>query len=66
MKVIALLGGLILLGMILQDAFEVMLLPRRVVRRWRLMRGYFRITWSGWKLVARANPAGATGASPRS
>jgi hypothetical protein len=59
MKIIALLGGLILLGMILQDAFEVMLLPRRVVRRWRLMRGYFRITWSGWKLVARANPAGA-------
>lgn len=58
MKVIALLGGLVLLGLILQDAFEVMLLPRRVVRRWRLMRGYFRITWSGWKLIARANPPG--------
>ena len=53
MGALAILSGLLILAVILQDAFEVMLLPRRVTRRWRLMRGYFRLTWSGWKAAAR-------------
>ncbi len=45
--------GLILLVLILQDAFEVMLLPRRVQRRWRFVRFYFRGTWALWSWLAR-------------
>ncbi len=52
------LAALCLLLLVLQDAFEVMLLPRRVRRRWRLMRLFFRSTWSGWKAAARRVPAG--------
>jgi hypothetical protein len=52
MVIAAFLSGLILLAAVLQDAFEVMLLPRRVVRRWRLMRGYFRFTWGLWRTLA--------------
>ena len=37
-----------ILMFVLQDAFEVMLLPRRVRRRWRFMRGYFHSTWALW------------------
>lgn len=59
MTVLALLSGLLLLALVLQDAFEVMLLPRRIVRRWRLMRAYFRVTWTAWATLARALPEGA-------
>ncbi len=59
MAVAAILIGLMLLGLILQDAFEVMLLPRRVTRRWRLMRGYFRATWSFWRRLGSMLPDGA-------
>ena len=41
------------LAFVLQDAFEVMLLPRRVRRRWRFMRGYFRATWALWSAGSR-------------
>ena len=42
---LALLVGVLLLVLVLQDAFEVMLLPRRVQRRLRFVRLYFRQTW---------------------
>jgi hypothetical protein len=58
MAILAVIGGLVLLVLILQDAFEVMLLPRRVVRRWRIMRGFFRASWSLWAGVGRAVPKG--------
>jgi len=51
--------ALCLLFLVLQDAFEVMLLPRRVQRKWRLMRLYFRTTWHIWTRIARRFPAGA-------
>ena len=50
-------GGLILV-VVLQDAFEVMLLPRRVQRRARMVRVYFRSTWAVWTTAARAWPPG--------
>jgi hypothetical protein len=43
------LGCLLLL---LFDIFEVMLLPRRVRRRFRLVRVFFRVTWGIWSRVA--------------
>jgi hypothetical protein len=46
------LFALCLLAAVLQDAFEVMLLPRRVYRRLRLTRWFFRAFWSGWCAIA--------------
>ena len=42
--------GLIL---VLQDAFEVMLLPRRVRRELRFMRVYFRASWAAWSSLSQ-------------
>src|SRR5579883_2084438 len=55
---LALLLGLFVLALVLQDAFEVMLLPRRVRRRVRLVRWYFQVTWAGFSRLARRLPAG--------
>jgi hypothetical protein len=43
--IIAILGTILLLA-VLQDAFEVMLLPRRVHRRIRFTRFYFQAVWA--------------------
>ena len=56
---IAIVAGLLLLGLIFQDAFEVMLLPRRVTRRWRLVRLYFQGTWAVWAALGRRMKPGA-------
>ncbi len=39
--------------LILHDAFEVMLLPRRIKSRRRLVRFFFRFTWLFWSAIAR-------------
>ncbi|MBV9750418.1 MAG: hypothetical protein JO157_16555, partial [Acetobacteraceae bacterium] len=53
MTLLAALPALALLSLVLQDAFEVMLLPRRVQRRRRLVRVHFRATWAAWSSLAR-------------
>jgi voltage-gated potassium channel Kch len=55
---IAAILGISLLGVVLQDAFEVMLLPRRVHRRIRLTRFYFEGMWAVWSTCALRLPAG--------
>ncbi len=50
---IAFAAGAALLALMLQDAFEVMLLPRRVRRRWRLMGIFFHMAWAFWAAIAR-------------
>lgn len=55
----ALISGVLIFVFVLQDAFEVMLLPRRVQRRARMVRIYFRATWAIWTTAARAWPPGA-------
>ena len=52
------LAATCLLFIVLQDAFEVMLLPRRVQRKLRLMRVYFRLTWAVWRGLASRHPPG--------
>jgi hypothetical protein len=42
-----------LIGIVLWDAFEVIVLPRRVTRRWRLTRLFYRMTWRPWSALAR-------------
>jgi len=44
--------GVLLIALIFQDVFEVLLLPRRVRRRWRLAGLFFRVTWTLWRKLA--------------
>src|ERR1043165_4167019 len=46
-------GGLIITG-ILWDVFETIVLPRRVTRRIRPARIFYRSTWYPWRLVTKA------------
>jgi hypothetical protein len=45
--------GLPLIAVVLWETFETLVLPRRVSRRVRLTRFYFRWSWSLWKSVGR-------------
>jgi hypothetical protein len=49
----AVVAGAVIIGFVLQDVFEVLLLPRRVRRRWRLSGLFFKATWALWRLSAR-------------
>ncbi len=49
---IGILGIAILLGT-LWDAFETIILPRRVTRSFRLVRLYYRFAWTAWRGAAR-------------
>jgi hypothetical protein len=48
---LALLGGLALAIVILVDAFEAIILPRRVTRKIRVTRLFYRSTWAFWKAI---------------
>ena len=50
--------GLLLIGIIMWEAFEVIVLPRRVTRRLRLTRLFYRVTWLGWAALVRCLPSG--------
>jgi hypothetical protein len=50
--VVAIVAVLMIAGVML-DVFETVVLPRRVSRRFRLTRLYFRSTWKGWSALAR-------------
>lgn len=45
--------GLLLILATLWEAFESIILPRRVTRRFRFTRVYYRTTWSPWRGAAR-------------
>ena len=53
MGVLATAIGLLLIVVNLSDAFETIVLPRRVTRRFRLTRLYRRLTWTPWSALAR-------------
>jgi len=44
--------GVLLIAGALWDVFETIVLPRRVTRRFRLTRLFFRLTWRPWRAVA--------------
>src|SRR5215475_804121 len=52
MHILAVTGSICLILIVLWDAFEVIILPRRVTRRFRLARLFYRSTWWPWKSVA--------------
>lgn len=45
------IGVLLIIG-VLWDVFETIVLPRRVTRRIRLARLFYRFTWSPWRAIA--------------
>ena len=51
-------AALVLIGVIFIDAFEAMILPRRVRHAYRLARMYYRSTWVLWRSAARLLPTG--------
>ena len=57
---LALFGGLALAVVILVDAFEAIILPRRVTRKIRLARLFYKTTWAFWKAVVNKIPARKT------
>jgi hypothetical protein len=48
------IAGVVLIAIVLWDAFETIVLPRLVTRQVRLARYYFRYTWRVWAAVARS------------
>jgi len=58
MRILAGIAGLSLLFIVLWDAFETIVLPRRVTRRVRLTRMFYRSTWRPWSAAARLLPPG--------
>ena len=46
--------GFVLLSVALWDAFELIISPRRVTRRFRLTRAFYRSSWWLWSAVARS------------
>lgn len=63
MRLLLGLGGFVLILLVLLDAFEAVVLPRRVTRKFRPTRVYYRLAWSTWKAVALALPRGKRRAS---
>ena len=62
MAVLAGLCGVALIVVVLWEGFETIILPRRVTRRFRLTRLFYRHTWLPWaKLVTAVGPAATAG-----
>src|SRR6202043_514957 len=57
---LALFGGLTLAIVILIDTFEAIILPRRVTRKIRFARLFYRTTWAFWKFVVAKIPSRKT------
>ncbi len=53
MRIFAAIFGIVVILLVAQDAFETIVLPRRVIRRIRITRLYFRVTWTVWKSLGR-------------
>lgn len=53
MFLLFLLSGLFIIFVVLWDSFETIVLPRRVTRKLRLARAFYRTTWNPWSAVAR-------------
>jgi hypothetical protein len=49
----AIVAGGVIIGVVLLDAFETVVLPRRVTRHFRLTAWFYRRTWIPWRRIAR-------------
>lgn len=53
MKVVAAILGILCIFVVAFDAFETVVLPRRVVRRVRLAKIFYRVSWAAWSALGR-------------
>ncbi len=53
MQTLTLIGGVLCLLIVLFDAFQTIILPRRAVGRFRITRIFYGLTWRPWLLFAR-------------
>ena len=53
MHILVGMTGLALILIVLWDAFESIILPRRVTREYRLARFFYRSTWKAWAAIGR-------------
>ena len=58
MSIAIMLAGAFLIVLVLWEAFETIIFPRRVTRRMRLTRIFYRVTWHAWKRIVHLMPAG--------
>jgi hypothetical protein len=56
MAAVCAIAGALLIVLVLAEAFESLVLPRRVTRPYRLTRLYYRGAWRCWKALARLVP----------
>src|SRR5215469_2822945 len=52
LHVLGFIGGIAMVGFVLLDAFETIVLPRRVTRPFRLTTLFYGITWGHWRWIA--------------
>jgi Ion channel len=50
--IIGIMGGLAIIWVVLLDAFETVVLPRRVLRNFKLTAYFYRRTWIPWRRIA--------------
>lgn len=53
MHVLASIGGVALIYLILLDAFETVVLPRRIQRSFRITAWFYKVTWIRWTRISR-------------
>jgi len=53
MPILTVVVGIFLIIVVLVDAFETVVLPRRVTRRYRIVRLFYRVTWPVWSWAVR-------------
>jgi Ion channel len=53
MRILAFIAGLSCLGIVLLDAFQTIILPRRATGRFRLTRIFYILTWRPWSFFTR-------------
>lgn len=56
MRVIGAAVGVALIAIVLWEAFETLVLPRRVTRRLRMTRIFYRASWTAWSAIGRRHP----------
>jgi hypothetical protein len=53
----AFVAGVAIFLIVIWDAFEAIILPRRVTRKFRLTRAFYKTTWHTWRFVVGLVPA---------
>ena len=53
MRTLQAIAGVAILFIVMLDAFETVVLPRRATRRIRLARIFYRMTWKPWRAIGR-------------